>query len=223
MRSRLPDGVKLDDDPHDLAVVLIADEQASVLRRHYSLTKLQEILPVEFRPVAGHWYGTYGFPGEKSESYSIDGEMFTRYEDAFAGSEPVQRVPPEIASRSGLAQLVVKYRRKASFGRGLERRRAPDPHGMSGGGMWLLTRNIGLAKWWDESQVRLAAIMIEYHEALGCLVGTPAIEVVRFVYTFEPSLQSVIDATFPFIKSMPAGYRGATIPPNFPRPGSRRA
>lgn len=191
-RSPLPASGKREHDMLDVAWIELSSEHAERLRRggRYRFTRLHEIDVTG--GAAGSGYLVYGYPAacasldeEAKSSRSGDLSYFTH--------EPRGGLPKGVKDFDPELQLLLTYERAANRGSLGELVEAPRPEGVSGGGLWRLSRGPRDLLTWSLDDFRLAGVQYAWSGDDEYVRGTRMRAALAILHRHAPALRPAID------------------------------
>lgn len=182
LKTGLPASGKREDDPYDIAVVQLNDDIAEQLNHHEFLT-INQVDPSD-KPYKQSLYTFTGYPGTKQKMPK--GDALTL--------EPVRYtsmpLPPE-KYPSGF-QLgphhAIDFDKKKMIARNGKLQTPPDPHGVSGGGLFRL----GTFNEIKNGQATPTLVGIAIETQPGCLLATNITFALELIKSEHPDLDDEI-------------------------------
>lgn len=179
-------------DPADLAIVPVDHAPASDGLRFLSLDELDPAVRQEER-APGTAFMAIGFPQSKQPKIIKKAAYSAFAHHFFTHFEPVENYPT--LSLSADYHIAVGYDVK-DFVSGPDISQMPQPHGMSGGGLWRVPRALS----GTPGVPRLVGILTDYHAAPHHLVvATRIVYPLRALAHFVPNTRVTLSDAFPGI------------------------
>jgi hypothetical protein len=201
--SAMPASRWREDDSIDVAVIALREETCLTLRDVYRFTRMSEVQSAD-APTTESLVGFLGYPNAMVEN--VPGLHF-KYEASFSVTcavAPPREMNAEVQTRSlvlGFSKSqMTQYR--GTPGRGGRRYRPVNPHGVSGGGAWILAGSASRIGRWSEDEIRLSAVVHTWDRRGGRIVGTRTAIPLVYIYRDYPGLRRPILLSHPVIERL---------------------
>ncbi len=169
-------------DPFDIAFIALTAEQAQSLFNLRIPITLQELDLAE-KPKAGCFL-FLGYPGDyaqSSKTVQMASVEFLRYLTELDTTNDT----------NNKINVLFRYVPGSVYSDGTESH-LPDPHGMSGCGVWRLSTPMPLEQW-SLDDVKLVATEHEWNRKAHFIRTTPIVHTIRAVYRNFPELRTIMD------------------------------
>ena len=181
----LPESRNREDDIYDFAFSILNNSIVNELKNKFSFFPVNRIDPNDI-PSKDKFYTIIGFPGTKSSAIPSLKKIKSK---AFAFTSVSDEKSYKKIGVSDRTHLVLNFDKKESLNSEANKFTSPDPHGMSGGGVWL-SRIIQPNKVKETN--KLIGLGIEYRKSLNILVAVKMSLILECIRKKYPGLNKYI-------------------------------